>query len=220
MMNHTKIGVALVGGYLLGRTKKAKMAIGLGMFLAGKKLNLDPKQLGSMLSRSPLLAGLNDQVQKELLDSTKSAATSALTHRIGGLADSLHQRTQALDGKGEKAEEHGYEDDVDAEDYDEGPDDRGVEREEPDAEERPNARTASRPRAQAPSDGRTASISHAGTSGRARKVASGARTTASGGTKKVSSEPRATSGARKTTSGAKTAAAGTARRGNNRGGGK
>lgn len=33
MMNSAKTGVALVGGYFLGRTKKAKPAIGLGMFL-------------------------------------------------------------------------------------------------------------------------------------------------------------------------------------------
>ncbi|MDX6237683.1 MAG: hypothetical protein QOG10_2498, partial [Kribbellaceae bacterium] len=35
MMTNAKIGTALVGGYLLGRTKKAKLALGLGMFLAG-----------------------------------------------------------------------------------------------------------------------------------------------------------------------------------------
>ena len=56
MMNNAKIGVALVGGYFLGRTKKAKMAIGLGMFLAGKKLNLDPKQLGKLVANSPVSA--------------------------------------------------------------------------------------------------------------------------------------------------------------------
>jgi hypothetical protein len=81
MMNNSKIGVALVGGYVLGRTKKAKLAIGLGMFLAGKKLNFDPKQLGSMLTDSKLLGGLNEQIRKELVDTTKSAATSARAAR-------------------------------------------------------------------------------------------------------------------------------------------
>ncbi|MDT0454817.1 hypothetical protein RM550_03550 [Streptomyces sp. DSM 41527] len=100
MMSNAKIGVALVGGYLLGRTKKAKMAIGLGMFLAGRKLNLDPRQLGALVANSPVLGPLNDQVRKELLDATKSAAGAALNQRMNGLADSLHERTLALDEGG------------------------------------------------------------------------------------------------------------------------
>ncbi|MFE7539578.1 ABC transporter substrate-binding protein, partial [Streptomyces platensis] len=101
MMTNAKIGVALVGGYLLGRTKKAKMALGLGLFLAGKKLNLDPKQLGTLVANSPVLGPLNDQVRKELVDATKTAAGTALTQRMSGLADSLHERTAALNqGRG------------------------------------------------------------------------------------------------------------------------
>ncbi|MFI1497335.1 hypothetical protein [Streptomyces platensis] len=96
MMTNAKMGVALVGGYLLGRTKKAKMALGLGLFLAGKKLNLDPKRLGTLVANSPVLGPLNDQVRKELVDATKAAAGTALTQRMSGLADSLHERTVAL----------------------------------------------------------------------------------------------------------------------------
>ncbi|WP_405697693.1 hypothetical protein [Streptomyces sp. NBC_01185] len=96
MMTNTKIGTALVGGYLLGRTKKAKVAIGLGMFLAGKKLSLDPQQLLKMASSSPLLAGLSDQVRTELVGATKTAASSALTKRVNHLSDSLHERAQGL----------------------------------------------------------------------------------------------------------------------------
>ncbi|MFF8789823.1 hypothetical protein [Streptomyces sp. NPDC015125] len=99
-MSNAKIGVALIGGYLLGRTKKAKMAIGLGMFLAGKKLNLDPRQLGALVANSPVLGPLHDQVRKELVDATKSAAGAALNQRMNGLADSLHERTLALDEGG------------------------------------------------------------------------------------------------------------------------
>jgi hypothetical protein len=36
MQDTVKIGVATVGGYLLGRTKKAKTAIGLALWLTGK----------------------------------------------------------------------------------------------------------------------------------------------------------------------------------------
>ncbi|MFJ9886969.1 hypothetical protein ACIQRW_14015 [Streptomyces sp. NPDC091287] len=108
MTKNAKIGAALVGGYLLGRTKKAKLALGFGMFLLGKKIDLDPRQLGRMLADSPVLGSLNDQVRKELVDATRTAATKAVTQRAGSLADSLQQRTQAL-GAGSGADEEEFE---------------------------------------------------------------------------------------------------------------
>ena len=56
-MTNGKIAVAIAGGYLLGRTKKAKLALGLGMLLAGKKITLDPQQLARAVADSPLLSG-------------------------------------------------------------------------------------------------------------------------------------------------------------------
>ncbi|MGV9849615.1 hypothetical protein ACWDWU_12700 [Streptomyces sp. NPDC003442] len=100
MMTNGKIAVAVVGGYLLGRTKKAKLAVGLGMLLAGKKISLDPQQLKKSLAQAPLLSGLNSEVRKELADATRQAATKAVSHRVSGLADSLHERTALLRGEG------------------------------------------------------------------------------------------------------------------------
>ncbi|MFI6150841.1 hypothetical protein [Streptomyces sp. NPDC051109] len=93
---NTTTAAALVGGYLLGRTKKAKMAIGMGMFLAGRRLDLDPRRLGKLLAASPVTGALSEQIRRELFEATKSAATQALTQRAAGLADSLQQRTRAL----------------------------------------------------------------------------------------------------------------------------
>lgn len=107
MIGNAKIGVALVGGYLLGRTRKAKMAIGLGMFLAGRKLNLDPKQLARAVADSPVLSGLGDQARREVVDATKTAATKALTQRANSLADSLHGRTLDLGGGEDRPETGG-----------------------------------------------------------------------------------------------------------------
>ncbi|MBL1113771.1 hypothetical protein JK364_15425 [Streptomyces sp. 110] len=100
MMTNGKIAVAVVGGYLLGRTKKAKLAVGLGMLLAGKKISLDPQQLKKSLAQAPLLSGLNSEVRKELADATRQAATKAVSNRVSGLADSLHERTALLRGEG------------------------------------------------------------------------------------------------------------------------
>ncbi|WP_421110507.1 hypothetical protein [Streptomyces sp. NEAU-S77] len=113
MMTNGKIAVAVAGGYLLGRTKKAKLALGLGMLLAGKKITLDPQQLARAVADSPLLSGLNAQARKELAGAAKTAATSALSTRMNGLADSLHDRTLSLRGEGdeERADEEPAEDD-------------------------------------------------------------------------------------------------------------
>ncbi|MEU6244629.1 hypothetical protein [Streptomyces sp. NPDC047024] len=112
MTKNAKIAVALVGGYVLGRTKKAKLALGLGMFLAGKKLDLDPRRVGKLIANSPALGGLNDQVRSQLVDATRTAATEALTQRAAGLATSLARRTEALqDPAG--VTDAGQDDDVD-----------------------------------------------------------------------------------------------------------
>src|SRR4051794_35242944 len=111
MTKNAKIGAALVGGYLLGRTKKAKLALGFGMFLLGKKIALDPRQIGRMLADSPVLGSLNDQVRKELVDATRTAATKAVTQRADSLADSLQQRTRVL---GAGPEDDGEEPDEEA----------------------------------------------------------------------------------------------------------
>ncbi|MCQ8192055.1 hypothetical protein [Streptomyces rugosispiralis] len=139
MMTNGKIAVAVVGGYLLGRTKKAKLAVGLGMLLAGKKISLDPQQLKKSLAEAPLLSGLNSEVRKELADATRQAATKAVSDRVTGLADSLHERTALLRGEGGD-EGDGEREEADAEDER----DRG-EGEEP-AEGRPEGEAEPEPK--------------------------------------------------------------------------
>ncbi|MEU6083280.1 hypothetical protein [Streptomyces sp. NPDC047108] len=197
MMTNGKIAVALVGGYLLGRTKKAKVALGLGMFLAGKKLSLDPQQLGKLLANSPALSGLSNQARKQLVDATKSAATTALTNRANSLAESLHDRTLSLRDGGpdrDAADEAPADDDTEYEDEDAGrEDDRGsarkkTQRAERDEEPRGDQRSTPRRKAAAASRPRKSTASSTArktASGGARKTASGARKTASGTPKKA-----------------------------------
>ncbi|QDD59336.1 hypothetical protein FE156_12615 [Streptomyces albidoflavus] len=177
MTENVKIGAALVGGYLLGRTKKAKLAIGFGMFLAGKKLDLDPKKLGSMLASSPVLGGLSDQVRKDLVGATRTAATNALTQRATSFADSLHQRTLRLDDP-EAAWEEEQRDADDADDADAAEDEA---HEPEDRDEEPGEKSGEKPaRSGKSSSGRSGSGS-AGSSGSApkKKAASTARRTTS-----------------------------------------
>ncbi len=101
-MNNAKIGTALLGGYVLGRTKKAKLAIGLGALLAGSRIK--PGQVGKALQDSPFLHTLTDQVRSELTDAGKAAATTVLSAKADNLADALHQRTAGLRERGQEQE--------------------------------------------------------------------------------------------------------------------
>lgn len=98
-----KVAAAVVGGYVLGRRKKAKLAITMGAWLVGKKLNLNAKKLLSDVTRelasSPELAGVRDQVRDEVLGAGKTLATDILTHQAGRLAGSLQQHTDTLRDK-------------------------------------------------------------------------------------------------------------------------
>jgi hypothetical protein len=96
MTDNVKIAMAVGGGYLLGRTKKAKLALGLGMFLAGKRINLEPRQLGKLLAGTPALAGLNQQVREGVSTAGKRAAGAVLNRQAERLADSLSRRTAGL----------------------------------------------------------------------------------------------------------------------------
>ncbi len=115
VMNNAKIGTALLGGYVLGRTKKAKLAIGLGALLAGSRIK--PGQVGKALQDSPFLHTLTDQVRSELTDAGKAAATTVLSAKADNLADALHQRTAGLRERGQE-QEADDEAETDAEDRD------------------------------------------------------------------------------------------------------
>ncbi|WP_055556082.1 hypothetical protein [Streptomyces sp. NBRC 110028] len=173
MMTNGKIAVAVAGGYLLGRTKKAKLALGLGMLLAGKKISLDPQQLARAVADSPLLSGLNAQARKDLAGAARTAATSALSTRMNGLADSLHDRTLSLRG--------GADDAGDARDADEEP-----EHDEPadeESERKPPAPRRKAPQAKAPAGrARKTAASSSGAAGKTAKKATKktARKTAGG----------------------------------------
>ncbi|MBC7267921.1 MAG: ABC transporter substrate-binding protein [Streptomyces sp.] len=103
-MNNAKIGAAVLGGYVLGRTKKGKLAISLGAMLAGSRVR--PGQFGKALD-SPFLHNITGQVRTELSEAGKAAAGSVLTAKADHLADALHERTAGLRDQGLDAEEAG-----------------------------------------------------------------------------------------------------------------
>ncbi|MEU7203839.1 hypothetical protein [Streptomyces sp. NPDC045470] len=97
MKNRPALVLAVAGGYLLGRTKKAKLAIGIGSMVLGKRLNLSPQQLVSLvndqIAANPQLKELREQLRGDLAGVGKAATGALVTKRLDSLADSLHERT-------------------------------------------------------------------------------------------------------------------------------
>ncbi|WP_318215845.1 hypothetical protein [Streptomyces sp. SCL15-6] len=109
-MNDSKaaLAAAMAGGYLLGRTKKARLAFAVGSYLAGRRLGLSPGQVLSQglgrLQLAPQFQELSDQVRGELLTAGRTAVTAAANRRLTGLADALRDRTDALNGGGRRGD--------------------------------------------------------------------------------------------------------------------
>ncbi|WP_309505878.1 hypothetical protein [Streptomyces pyxinae] len=93
-MANVMTGAALIGGYVLGRTKKGKAALTLAAYLLRRKL--DAGEMSRLVAGNPALRNLGDQVRNELFTAGKEAAASAMKARADRLADTLHERTEAL----------------------------------------------------------------------------------------------------------------------------
>ncbi|WP_030255053.1 hypothetical protein [Streptomyces violens] len=100
MNNRAALALAVAGGYALGRTKKAKLALTVGGVVMGRRLQLDPQRLLGLvderLKADPQLAELRDQLREDLGGVGRAAAGAFVTRRIDGLADSLHARTAGV----------------------------------------------------------------------------------------------------------------------------
>ncbi|MGW7360751.1 histone protein [Streptomyces sp. NPDC054802] len=141
MKDTTKValGAAVAGGYILGRTKKGRLAIAVATYLTGRQAGLDPQQLVTSglqkLKNAPQFAELGDQVRGELMDAGRQALAASADRSLAGLADSLHERTRKLEGREEAEEEEPEEDEPEEDEPEEDePEEEEPEEEEPDEE--------------------------------------------------------------------------------------
>ena len=121
-MNTTgKVAAAVASGYLLGRTKKLRLAITVGGLLAGKRLNTSPRalvaQASELIEKNPELARLSDQVRGKLMSAGREAAIAAASNRMNRVSDSIRTRTDRfleppLDDEDEYDEDEYDEDDT------------------------------------------------------------------------------------------------------------
>ncbi|QQC92286.1 DNA primase [Streptomyces alfalfae] len=214
-MNRLAVGLAVGAGYVLGRTKKAKFAFAVGTMVAGKRLNLSPKALGSLvtqqLENNPQFKEIGDQLRQDLRGVGKAATGSLLNRQLEGLADRLHDRTLDVqdriagvvpdDAKNLKGKVVGRDDDEDEED------------DEDDEGDRDDGGREDRERKSASDDDRQHDKAPAKRSSGSRSASkSDAKSAPRAATKKAPAKKTAQKTARKTTQKKTTAARGTARR--------
>ena len=93
MANGAKIALAVGAGYLLGRTKKSRLALMLAAAGITGKFPSSPNDLVAhgvkSLGGSQQISGLTDQLRGELLNAAKAAAVAAATSRVDALNDRL-----------------------------------------------------------------------------------------------------------------------------------
>ncbi|MFI0806804.1 DNA primase [Streptomyces echinatus] len=215
-MNRTAMGLAVGAGYLLGRTKKLKMALAVGSLVAGKKMNLSPKMLADVvnqqLKNNPQFKEIGDQLRQDLRGVGKAATGAMAERQMNALADRLHGRTSQVrdqlsgvsaGSEEEQGDEDAYEESADEEDEGRG-DGRG-DREAREDEGRGDGRDdrearEDEPRRKGPS-GKAAGKKPSATKAAAKKTAPAKKAAA-----------KKTSAARKTAAKKTASAGGTARR--------
>lgn len=133
----SKIALGVASGYLLGRTKKLKLAITVGGMLAGKKIATNPQALlaqgSQLIDKNPELKKLQEQISGKLLDTAKTAALTSATNRLEGFSSSLRDGQSGSDDDEYEDEEDEYEDEPEDEDEQDAED----EPEEDEPEEEP-----------------------------------------------------------------------------------
>lgn len=96
-----KIALAASGGYILGRTKKMKLAVMLALLLAGQKLPKSPLELvqqgAGALTKNEKVAELSQQVTGSLLDAGKAAAGRSAERWLTGVGDKLRDGLSTSD---------------------------------------------------------------------------------------------------------------------------
>ena len=102
-MNRTALGLAIGAGYLLGRTRKLKLALAVGSVAAGKRLNLTPGALTDLVSRqlrdNPQFKEIGDQLREDLRGVGKAATGAVVERQLDSLAGRLHGRTEKVRGQ-------------------------------------------------------------------------------------------------------------------------
>src|SRR3954468_16314871 len=104
----TKIALGVAGGYLLGRTKKLRLAVALAGMLAGKRIAAQRQDLLSqgtkLIQDNPQLKELQNQLTGRLVEVAREAALTMAATKVEALTKSLQG---GLESGGEESGEQG-----------------------------------------------------------------------------------------------------------------
>ncbi|MFG2175564.1 hypothetical protein ACGFMO_30090 [Streptomyces niveus] len=143
------VAAAMAAGYVLGRTKKGKLALGLAALVAGQQIPMNPRELVILAARkladNPAVAPLVEQARGDVLNAGRSALSATANRRLEAVADALQQRTEALLEEPVEADEEEVEEEEEPEEQSEEYEEE--EEEEEGEEKRPRRRPAKRPAA-------------------------------------------------------------------------
>jgi hypothetical protein len=96
----TAMVAGAAGGYLLGRTKKGKLALAVGLLFLARRLGITPQDLArkgmEQISDMPEFAKLGEQVRDEFMQAARTAVTTTVNRRIDGLSETLRARTEGF----------------------------------------------------------------------------------------------------------------------------
>ncbi|MDR7169568.1 hypothetical protein J2W56_003312 [Nocardia kruczakiae] len=188
MKGGTSIAVGVGIGYLLGRTRKMRFALGVAGAMMAKRSSDIPGELlergTALLKSSADLTQLTDTVRDELLGAARSAAVTAASNQLESLNSRLQQGSSLLSGDSllsDKDRDRASESEAEADDEDEAARDAGAASSDDDLEdvdsgeeEEEEDRKPAAPRARKPA------------TKRARKTTSGTTARKSAGRKPVS----------------------------------
>ncbi|MFJ2662872.1 hypothetical protein ACIO14_00870 [Nocardia fluminea] len=122
MEGGTRIAIGVGIGYVLGRTRKMRFALGLAGAAMARRSSGTPGELmkfgTSLVKASPELSQLTDTVRGELLGAVRSAAVTAASSRIDALNDRLQQGSTLVADEDDAGETDSSDDDYDEPDRD------------------------------------------------------------------------------------------------------
>lgn len=101
-----RVALGVVGGYFLGRTRKAKLALALGGMAMGRRAGGPAGLLAQgskLLGSSPELSRLTDEVRGRLLEAGKGAALAVAARQVESLTDRVGKRVESLGSVGVQA---------------------------------------------------------------------------------------------------------------------
>lgn len=100
MKTGTRMGLALTAGYVLGRLHKMKWALALAAFAGRGRLPGGAggllQQGAKLLSSSPELTKLTEEMRGQLVEAGKAAAVAAVSGKINSVSDELRERSDAM----------------------------------------------------------------------------------------------------------------------------